>query len=95
MHGLAEMEHFFLKELEPLPLTLLACLLFTSGEASFSLSTSSFFYLTNFKIFYARPYQHGKPSFPPFEVHLSDQLPESPERGLKAHYFFIHGLFFD
>lgn len=34
-----------------------------------SLSTSSF--LPNFKIFYARPYQHGKPSFPPFEVHLS------------------------
>lgn len=60
---------------------------------SVSRSTSSFW--PNFKIFYARPYQHGKPSFPPFEVHFSDQLPESLERGWKAHYFFIHGLFYD
>ena len=30
---------------------------------------------------------------PPFEVHLSDQLPESLERG--AHYFWMNGLFFD
>ena len=59
-----------------------------------SLSTSSFW--SNFKIFYAWPYQHGKPSFPPFEVHLSDQLPESLERGWKAHttssfmaFFFV------
>ena len=52
------------------------------GSVLFSLSTSSF--LLFFKIFYARLYQHGKPGFPPFEVHLSDQLPESDERGWKA-----------
>lgn len=39
------------------------------GSVLFSVSTSSFW--PNFKICYARPYQHGKPSFPPFEVHLS------------------------
>lgn len=73
-------------------LTFLSLALRAIGSVLFSLSTSSFW--PNFKIFYARPYQHGKPSFPPFEVHLSDQLPESLERRWKAHYFFIHGLFF-
>ena len=56
-----------------------ATALAASGSRS---STSSF--LLFFKIFYARLYQHGKPGFPPFEVHLSDQLPESDERGWKA-----------